>query len=31
VLVAAVILAGAVTGIRMPRDAGELVRSGIAR
>lgn len=31
VLIAAIILAGAVTGLRMPRDAGELVRSGIAR
>jgi MFS family permease len=31
VLVAGLILAGVAAGLRMPRDAGELVRSGIAR
>jgi MFS family permease len=31
VVIAALILTGAATGLRMPRDAGELVRSGIAR
>jgi hypothetical protein len=31
VVIAALILTGAAAGLRMPRNAGELVRSGIAR
>jgi hypothetical protein len=31
VVIAALILTGAAAGLRLPRDAGELVRSGIAR
>jgi hypothetical protein len=31
VVIAAVLMAGVLTGLRMPRDAGQLARSGIAR